>query len=142
MRLYNQESIKVSTNDIEDLFHFMFVVLYREKKKVVILESCSPNEKVSSKFKKFLRLLIGKLGWGENKNISLKNISNTVAAPTLPVPRVLPPLPQQMAPTSPRYKPFISFICTAKVQGAQHLPRRINSQQTSLVSRGFATRQR
>ena len=70
---------KCRAKDNEDLFHFMFVVLYREKKQVVILESCSPNEKVSSKFKKFLRLLIGKLGWGENKNISLKDNNENVA---------------------------------------------------------------
>ena len=67
-------------NDKDDLFHFMYIVLYRETNQIVILESCCIDQKVSEKFKSFLRVLIGKLGWGENKRICLKNINETAAA--------------------------------------------------------------
>ena len=53
----------------------MYVVMYREKREVVILDSCYKNKKVSSKLKICLRMLIGKLQWGIKENISLKDIN-------------------------------------------------------------------
>ena len=72
-----RELIKKDDNGelIQGLWHFMYVVLYREKCEVVILESCYKNKKLSSKLKICLQMLIDKLQWGIKENISLKDVN-------------------------------------------------------------------